>query len=181
MESEQAGPAVDDPTLPRLRFDGHQASAAGEAWGCNCGPAAIAAACSVELAEMAGYCRSLQWPGYTNPTMGCALLKSLGVRWGKARGLWPGRGVARIQWMGPWMDPGVPAGARYQRTHWVAACWVGRRRAVFDVNHFGLFGRGWVWQNLWEQVTVPAILEGIRRADGGWMVTHGYEIGGRGG
>lgn len=164
--------------LPMIRFTPEEFVQANEAWQCNCGPAAIAAACGLTLDDVGG--RLSGWPGYMNPSLMVETLKKLRIRfWPSLTVNWGRRAVVRIQWGGPWMLPGVPIGARYQHTHWVASCFAYERVWLFDCNNLFLGLGGWVHAEEWEQKVVPALLEGKKRADGTWSRTHVYEIGGK--
>ncbi len=153
---------------------------AAQEWGCNCGPAALAASLGVSLRSVRRLFEN--WPGFTNPgMMGRALLKWGGCfsRQPVDEQRWPeGRCLVRIQWHGPWMQPGVPVGARYRQTHWVATRWHRIRGplAVFDINGLHWGNGGWWSLGFWEHTIVPAILANVPRADGGWSRTHVYRL-----
>lgn len=223
------------------RFTSADVDAAHSTWGCNCGPAALAAICNLTLDEV----RPLfpDFPGYTNPTRMFAALKSTGGRWNwssvtiaEQPPTWPSYGIARIQWLGPWMQPGVPIAARYKHTHWVGVSRLqpmavsidpevsfGRpvlrgtrvqvsvaadlavagetperiaqefgvdtktvrsaiawhrgegETCIWDVNQLDI-GDGWAPLAWWTQRTVPTLTDGIKRASGGWSVTHAIEV-----
>jgi len=150
-------------------------------WGCNCGPAALAAIMGLTLDQVRPHVGDFERKGYTNPTLMFAALDSVGAKWTKLQGPrcdWPIYGLARIQWEGPWTRPGVPIRARYRHTHWIA---VQHPRhspdvGIFDVNCLHN-GTGWVSERNWREVLVPWILqECVPRADGKFHVTHGIEI-----
>ncbi|MGE0768286.1 MAG: hypothetical protein AB7L90_17660 [Hyphomicrobiaceae bacterium] len=158
------------------RVTAAEADAAYEAWGCNCGPAAIAAILGVPLDEVRPHLIGFDAKRYTNPTMMAGALDTLGRPWRNVGKAWPRYGLARIQWEGPWTKPGVPMRVRYRHTHWVGS-WqtVERGHGVFDVNALGN-GSGWARFEHWRDVMVPYITSHIPRADGLWHVTHGIEI-----
>lgn len=87
-----------------------------EVWGASCGPAAVAALLSREVAAV----RSLfePWPGYTNPTLIKQAITRAGfsARASTERSVLNGLGF--VQWEGPWEAGG--ARAAYRQTHWVA-------------------------------------------------------------
>jgi len=58
--------------------------------------------------------------------------------------------VSWIQGLGSWMRPGVPMGARNQRTHWVATC----GDAVYDLN-----ADSWLPVEAWKTQILPDILK----------------------
>jgi hypothetical protein len=171
---------------PRFTLDDMDRAHA--AWGANCGPSALAVICGLTLDEVRPHVESGgPFPGYTNPTLMLAALRSVGVTW-RPRAIrdaatgqlpWPRWGLARIQWHGRWMEPGVPIAARYRHTHWVgAATRANGDVGVWDVNALGN-GSGWCALADWERVLVPAITGEIRGASGGWERTHVIEVGRR--
>lgn len=167
---------------PPLRVTYDDGEQAFNAWGANCGPAAICAVTGMTLNELRPHLGDFEQKHYTNPMLMFETLKRLGVRFevtiradapGEAMG-WPAFGLCRIQWGGPWTKPGVPMRARYRRAHWIAACCARDSVGVFDVN--ALNSGGWISFEDWKRVILPAILEMHPRADGTWWVTHGIEV-----
>ena len=159
---------------------------ANAAWGANCGPTALAAICGLTLDEVRPHMGDFESKRYTNPTLMFAALRSTGRPWRRVgihlietlglASAWPRWGLCRIQWEGPWTQPGVPAAARYRNTHWVGAAYhVERGMGVWDVNALAN-GTGWVAMADWEHVVVPSILETYPRASGGWHITHAIEV-----
>ncbi len=171
-----------DQTTDLARITADDAERAWNEWGCNCGPAAIAAVLGMSLDEVRPHMGDFESKRYTNPTLMWASLRSLGVRFSfrggdLGRENWPSYGLARIQWEGPWTKPGVPERARYRHTHWVG---VNSRNphnvGIFDVNALGN-GTGWCDVMEWVGVIVPWILkECVPGADGRWHITHAVEI-----
>ena len=152
-------------------------------WGANCGPGALAAIMDMDIEEVRPHLGDFEAKRYMNPTMMFAALDSIGRPWRVAGACWPrynlgadwpSYGLARIQWEGPWTEPGVPIRARYRHTHWVAAQH-GRTSGdigVFDTNAVAN-GTGWVSLPDWEKHVVPFLLEEfVPRASGGWHITH---------
>lgn len=165
-----------------LRFTVDDAQRAYDAWGCNCGPSAIAAICGLTLDEVRPHLKGFDEKHYTNPTMMFDALKSIGIVWSRRSDReWPAYGLARIQWEGPWTAPGVNPKWAYRQTHWVGATartgMTGRTTAVvWDVNALGN-GTGWCALEDWDQTLVPHILkECVPRASGGWHITHAIEV-----
>ena len=144
-----------------IRFTAEEAAQASDAWGFNCGPGAIC-----------GEAR-----GYTNPTLMLNVLKALSVKFSVRRGrVWPRFGLARIQWAGPWTQPGVPALVAYRHTHWVGVRSLGQAIHIFDIN--AVRDGGWLPVQVWSQKLVPWLLEQCEpRATGQWWQTHAIEIG----
>lgn len=152
-------------------------------WGCNCGPAAIAAVCGLSLSEVRPHMGDFEAKRYTNPTLMWSILQNLGVKFSYRGGHlghsnWPVYGLARIQWEGPWTRPRVPARSAYRHTHWVGVNARNRSNiGIFDVNALEN-GSGWCALGDWVNDIVPWILkEAVPKADGGWHITHAVEIG----
>jgi hypothetical protein len=165
------------------RFNLADAERAADAWGCNCGPGALAAIMGLTLEDVRSHIGDFEHRGYVNPTMMFDALNSVGAIWkpilasrSPAHLDFPLYGLARIQWEGPWMRPGVPIGARYARTHWIGAAHSGGEIGIFDINCINN-GSGWVALREWCDVVVPFILrEAVPRADGKWHITHAIEV-----
>lgn len=166
---------------PPLAFTWHDANAAAEAWGANCGPAALAAAARVPIETVRGTIPGFETKHYTSPTMMRAGLEALGVRLledlrGQERdpAHFPTDGLVRLQWEGPWTAPGMNPRWAYGHTHWIASrLWrtVGDPRIwIFDVNG------GWLPADWWVADVVPLITREIRRATGGWHATHRWAL-----
>lgn len=117
-------------------FTASEAETAYNTWGANCGPGALAAILDRPLDDVRPLLRGFDQKHYTNPRMMRAALDALGVKytWAVRRAgyLPPLHGLARVQWTGPWMKPGVPPAAAYRHTHWVAARVVGSASAETD-------------------------------------------------
>lgn len=165
------------------RFNLEDVCRANDEWGCNCGPAAVAAIMDMTLDDARPHMSDFEAKGYTNPTTMFAALKNIGRPWREIGPRdhtvgrpWPTYGLARIQWEGPWTKPGVPMRARYRSTHWVgSASREDGAIGVFDVNAIGN-GSGWVSLKDWARIVVPSILETFKRADGKWYITHAIEV-----
>lgn len=168
------------------RFTAADLDRASEAWGCNCGPSSVAAICSLTLDEVRPHFDRAGFPGkyYTNPTMMFCVLGLIGKPWKELRRasateqMWPRWGLCRIQWEGPWTQPGVPIKARYRQTHWIGAARANttmRAIGVWDCNAMGN-GTGWCALEDWTRVLVPHILESVPRSSGGWHITHAIEV-----
>lgn len=180
------------------RFTLADVDRAHEAWSCSCGPAALAAICDLTLEEVRPHFeRDRAFPGYTNPTLMLAALRSVGRKhheigpqpWADKVGRpWPRLGICRVQWGGPWMNPGVPAAARYRATHWIGVSRLQRMDGtedpnavcVWDVNQLSNApvspSAGWAPLAWWSGVLVPRLTADIKRANGGWSITHSIEV-----
>jgi hypothetical protein len=165
--------------ITRPRFTAADAERASETWGANCGPGAIAAMLGMTLDELRPHLGDFEAKGYTNPTLMFETLNRLGVTWRQVRGAkqWPSRGLVRVQWEGPWTQPGVPMRARYRYTHWVGA--VTRAPGdigIFDINAMSN-GSGWVSLQDWSDTLVPWLLsEAVPRANGRWHLASVIEV-----
>jgi hypothetical protein len=162
----------------RPRFTNEEMERANEAWGANCGPGAVAAILGLTMDEVKTYFISEGFidKHYTNPTMMYGVLNSIGRPWRKGALDWPRWGLVRIQWEGPWTQPGVPMHARHRHTHWVGATTSPEGVGIFDINAMAN-GTGWAALSDWERVIVPWILEAcVPRANGRWHITHAIEI-----
>ena len=160
------------------KFTYEEAEAANEEWTFNCGPAALAAITGLRPEQVRLAIPDFEIKRYTNPTMMYAALRNVGARYHDAPGEpkpWPRYGLARIQWEGPWMQPGVPIGARYRLTHWVGAETKPHGVGIFDINCMNN-GSGWVSVEDWVCTIVPYLTENIKRATGGWHITHSIEV-----
>lgn len=173
----------------RVAFDSAEAERAGAAWNFNCGPAALCAVTGLTPEQVRPHLGEFESKGYTNPTLMWGALKSLGVSFKSivtpkqdapaadlvGPWMWPRFGLARVQWCGPWIGLGIPAGARYRKTHWVACHSDLDGFRIFDVNAMQV--GGWIPLNQWVNHLVPWILkECVPRADGKWWLTHSVEV-----
>ena len=175
-----------DARLITARFTLDDAQRAGDDWGFNCGPAAIAMVAGMTLDELRLHLMDFEAKGYTNPTLMWQILRGLGIRFhcgvaqrsSENQGMlaWPSFGLARVQWEGPWTKPGVPMRVRYRHTHWVGSMAIeGEEQNIFDVNCMCV--GGWVPLSEWAESAVPWILKQCEpKADGKWHLTHSVEI-----
>ena len=165
------------------RFSATDMEQANESWGANCGPGAVAAICGLTLDEvkLRFVAEGFIDKRYTNPSMMYGVLQSIEratgtMTWYRAGKDWPRWGLARIQWEGPWTEPGVPMRARYRYTHWVGAARGANGIGVFDINAMAN-GSGWCSQADWIHNIVPWILLAcVPRANGRYHITHAIEV-----
>lgn len=160
---------------PATRFSEADAAQAYEVWGANCGPGALAAIAGMTLDEVRPHMGDFERKHYTNPTLMFDALRSIGLSFSRIGTAWPQWGLVRVQWEGPWTQPGVPMRARYRFTHWVGAATVGSEVGIFDINCINN-GAGWVSLANWETRVVPELTALYPRADGKWHITHSLEI-----
>ena len=143
-------------------------------WGCSCGPASVAALLGRECSDVRPHFPGFETRRYANPTHIYSALRSMGIEAEAFKRGRPETGLLFIQWGGPWLQPGVPIGAAYRQTHWIAVA----GEAVFDVN----VGH-WTGRTDWEHPTngVAAwLMSQNRRCDGTWTVRTAIEVrGGR--
>ena len=92
---------------------------AGDTWGANCGPMALAAVLGLPTVEAV---REFVQPfrGFMSPTDMRQALDRAGARHRDVDPPIRSKGLIRIQWVGPWLDLQDPRAA-YRYTHWVAA------------------------------------------------------------
>ena len=146
-------------------------------WNANCGPGALAVVAGLSLDEIRPHLGEFEQKGYTNPTLMFDCLKRLSLSWSLLKPPdWPAFGLVRIQWEGPWMEPGVPLRARYRHTHWVASARRNGSIGVFDINCMNN-GTGWVSLEEWTRVIAPFLIErSVKRGNGKWSLTHALEV-----
>jgi hypothetical protein len=154
-------------------FSLEDAQQAHEKWGYSCGPCALAFALGITLDQLHEKTPVFDGKGYANPTMVRAAMSAMGVRHIEDRTLSMFAdkiAVVRVQWSGPWTQPGTNPKWSYQYTHWICYWLEDGREMVFDVN------AGIVDFAEWKRVTVPAIVATIPRATGGWKQTHVWRL-----
>lgn len=165
------------------RFTAADVERANAEWGCNCGPSAIAAIYGLTLDEVRAHMPN--FPGYTSPSLMVSTLNRLGRPWQRvktsslsgAAAQMPWWGLCRIQWQGPWTQSGVNPRWAYRHTHWVGAA---KRKdngaiGIWDVNALGN-GTGWCSLLDWTNIVAPCLTADIKRATGGWHITHAIEV-----
>lgn len=152
-----------------LRYTAEDSDRAIEEWGANCGPHSIAAACALTLDAVRALLPGFEGRGYTNPTMMELALMRAGVPFKCVRGLYTStlcEGINRIQWEGRWLEKGVPIGAAYAKTHWVAQA-AGFVLCTACVSDF------WLPERKWREDVSRICREEIKGCTG-WHVTHHY-------
>ena len=144
-------------------------------WGANCGPGALAAIMGMTLDQVRPHMGDFESKRYTNPTLMNDALRSIGRPWKKIGAIWPNYGLVRVQWEGPWTNPGVPMRARYRYTHWIGAETGRASIGIFDINCMNN-GTGWCSLDDWSSTIVPYLVEQYARASGKWHVTHAIAV-----
>ena len=164
-------------------FTEEDSSKAYQEWGANCGPNALAFALQVPLENVRGLIPDFESKRYTSPSMMKAALGVVGrtfvnnpadvANMFRLSHSETAVNLTRIQWTGPWTQPGANRKWSYRQTHWITT-WGERhgpcREWVFDVNG-GVLGF-----TTWKQAIVPVLTAGIPRADGGWFPTHVWRL-----
>ena len=155
-------------------FTESEMHAASTEWGCNCGPSALAFAIQQPLEVARRAIPDFDSKKYTSPTMMQAALKSLGISY---RGITPpdrasmfsqeSQALVRIQWLGPWTEPGANPKWAYWHTHWITTWMVGAIDLLFDCN--GGVNR----LANWEQEIVPLLMP---KRGSGWRPTHIWRL-----
>lgn len=162
-------------------FTQAEAAAASQAWGCNCGPAALAFALRVDPDVVRPLIPHFDSRRYTSPTMMAAALDASGRSWKRrpqptmdapwGRLVEDAVSLVRVQWTGPWTAPGVNPRWAYRQSHWICGWLDGGVVMVFDVNG------GIRTASSWRQEVVPPLLKAcVPRADGGWLPTHCWQV-----
>lgn len=169
-----------------LRFTTEDLQRASDGWGCNCGPSALAAITGLTLNEVRPLMGDFERKRYTNPTLMFESLDRTNCNWWKLKDAIPTYGLLRIQWEGPWTEPGVPMRVRYRHTHWIAIQQhermgiqypgkISPAAGIFDCN--AMSSGGWIAFRDWSAKLVPWILEEcVPKANGRWHVTHRVQI-----
>ena len=165
------------------RFTLADADRAHEEWGCNCGPASLAAICKLTLDEVRPHLGDFETKRYTNQTLMHFALNSIGVKWRKIDHRevleYPFYGLCLVQWEGPWSDPGVHPLAKYRYTHWIGV-WrsidvASNGIGIFDVNCLNN-GQGWGSLDNWSKIMVPHLTAQYKSANGKWHIMHAIEV-----
>lgn len=145
---------------PSLKYTLEDSERARLEWKATCGPHSIAAACGLTLDQVRPAIPNYR--GWMNPTQMSTALVKLGRVHGLTHRLKTQQlceGICRVQWEGPWLNPGVPASVAYHHTHWVA--------------HFG----GWVLCTAIDPVTWMSVKtwRNLHLSDGNpFHITHHY-------
>lgn len=149
------------------RFDASDIETANAEWGCNCGPVAIAACLWMSLDEVREAMPNFR--GFMSPTDIKNTLSKAGYSI-KSVWRWPARGIIRVQFTGPWTGPGANPRWAYRYTHWAAAWTDGDTEAIYDING------GFHSRDDWERRILPGLAASYERSDGGWRLTHQWEV-----
>lgn len=150
--------------------------------GAMCGHGAFAAALGFPVTMACGFFPELRPDrGWVNlPEMETALRRaeerelikafhSTRDQWPEAHGAFT-RGLVVLQWLGSWLDEGVPPAAACRHTHWIAT-FGGSDGLVYDVN----IGQ-WITRARYESTLNCMLRQRLDPKSTGWRVKRGYEI-----
>lgn len=132
-------------------------------FGANCGPISFAAATEREVCRVMQFFTHFEEKRWTNLTQMRAAFARAGFETCIRRQSWPERGVALIQWLGPWTNREFFSRWSLLHTHWLAVDgdW------VFDHTE-----RRWMPKQEWADEVAPLFLREIRHATG-WALKYG--------
>lgn len=135
-------------------------------FGANCGPASFAATTSREVCRVMRYFAHFEHSPWTTLTQMRRAFIEAGYAIQVFRCQMPTRGVALLQWTGPWTRKNFFSRWSLIHTHWVAV----DKDWIFDHTT----GE---WQTLsqWQCETAPAFLSAIPHACG-WAVKYGVDV-----
>lgn len=146
-----------------------------------CGHGALAAICKISVEEtLQSFIHKRTWVNI--PDMLFALqsiqhqLKISGrarLTYGRlAEEIFPARGLVLIQFLGSWMNPGVPPGAACQHTHWAAVDrWPATgEEVIWDINY-----NVWVRKTEWEARMIPQLIADNPRRTG-WKIKRSFFV-----
>lgn len=161
-------------------FTQDEFESASREWGCNCGPSALAFACQVSLGKVREAIVGFDEKRYTSPSMMSGGIRAVGMDFDAVENpsvdamCHETPALVRVQWTGPWTQPGVNPKWAYWHTHWVAtwrqpAMKPGHASLVFDCNAGVTMLDDWVANVVPTLTTAP-------RADGGWFPTHVWRV-----
>lgn len=166
---------------PPLEFTSMDLQQANADWGCNCGPAALAAVWRLPLREVRKVVGRFDSTGYMNALDMQAALMRLRLRvaveladGGTEQDIYPTHGLCLVQWGGPWITGDKPnLKWALTHTHWIATKWddVDGQRWIFDVN-----ATGWLTMEAWTADILPLLLAADKHRDGTHWLRHSWEI-----
>jgi len=135
-------------------------------FGANCGPSSFASITGKEVCRVMGHFLHFEHSPWTNLTQMLRAFAEAGYAATVRKCILPARGVALLQWLGPWTEKDFFSRRSLIHTHWVAVdgTW------VFD-HTVG------AWQTLleWEHQVAPEFVSEIPRATG-WGVKYGVGV-----
>ena len=135
-------------------------------FGANCGPAAFAAVTQQEVCRVMQYFPQFPECRWTNLTQMLRAFAEAGYATQVQKCAAPSRGVALVQWLGPWTEKQFFSRWSLIHTHWIGV----ESDRVFDHN-------ACCWQTLgeWAAGTAAGLIAEVRRATG-WRIKYGVEV-----
>lgn len=157
---------MNTPTLRRPSFVPWDIEVARLNFGANCGPASFAALVETEVCRVISRFPHFERSNWTNLTQMLRALGGAGYRADVRRRELPSRGLALVQWLGPWTEKDFFSRWSLPHTHWVAV----RGPWIFDHT-------AQKWQKLaeWAGVVAKQFISELPRANG-WAVKYGLEV-----
>lgn len=137
-------------------------------FGANCGPASLAACLSQEVSDIMRYLPHFEDENrrYTNLTAMKAALKAAAVKFEVTKCTLPSKGLALIQWTGPWTEKQFFSRWSLLYTHWIA---------VDGQMFYDLHSKCWLHHEEWTAKVVPFYLADLPQA-AGWAIKYGIEV-----
>lgn len=156
----------DSSTLVAPSFVPWDIDVAGINFGANCGPAAFAAVTQREVCRVMQYFPHFPDRPWTNLTQMLQALAAAGLRASVKKCESPSRGLALVQWLGPWTEKQFFSRWSLVHTHWVGV----EGEWIFDHN-------ACCWQTMgeWAAGTAADLLTEVPRATG-WRIKYGVEF-----
>ena len=135
-------------------------------FGANCGPASFAALVGTEVCRVIGHFPHFEQSKWTNLTQMLRAFESADYDTEVRHRVFPSRGLALIQWLGPWTERDFFSRWSLPHTHWVAieGPW------VFDHT-----AENWQCLREWAGTVAKEFVGEIPKATG-WAVKYGVEV-----
>ena len=135
-------------------------------FGANCGPASFAALLGTEVCRAISYFPQFEHSNWTNLTQMLRAVEFADYDAEIRRRAFPARGLALIQWLGPWTERDFFSRWSLPHTHWVAV----EGPWVFDHT-----AKKWQGLREWAGTVAKEFVSEIPRATG-WAVKYGVEV-----
>ena len=135
-------------------------------FGANCGPAAFAAVTQREVCRVMQYFPQFPDRCWTNLTQMLCAFAAAGYSARVEKYAVPSRGVALVQWLGPWTQKQFFSRWSLNHTHWVGV----EGDGIFDHN-----ARCWQTFGAWSAGTAAELVSEVPRATG-WRIKYGVEV-----
>jgi hypothetical protein len=135
-------------------------------FGANCGPVSFAALMKMEVCRVISYFPHFEHSNWTNLTQMLGALRSTRCDAEVLRRAFPSRGLALIQWLGPWTERNFFSRWSLPHTHWIAV----DGQWVFDHT-----AEKWLRLRDWAPTVAKDFISEIPRATG-WAVKYGIEV-----